>query len=257
MALGDGSAWNEAVPTNSTVANQIDDYNRDLRVGISGRMRMEHVWPASQTSTAEAGYHNYITMQAQTAAPAMAGTTAGAVWVKSSGLDVWFTDSGGTDRQICLLSTAAQTFSGVVSVATSTDGANGIMPKSYIDTRHKVALIQSTASGAINTNSATYVEMDSMTGSASGAGSYLLMFCGSVYGPNNTAFGRATFYVDSTTNSEHIIPSHTSPQNFGMQESITLGAGDHTFAVRWKRDSGDSVNSTAGRILTIQQVATT
>jgi hypothetical protein len=97
MAVGDGVIWNEALPDNSVVANLIDDYDKDLRVGVSARMRVEHIWPASQTATSEAGNHNFITMQLQTAAPVMAATSGGALWVKSSGKDIFLTDSAGTD----------------------------------------------------------------------------------------------------------------------------------------------------------------
>ena len=39
MAVGDGVVWNESLPDNSTLAHQIDDYNRDLRVGVVYRLR--------------------------------------------------------------------------------------------------------------------------------------------------------------------------------------------------------------------------
>ena len=97
MALGEGITWNEALPDNDVVANQIDDYNRDLRVGVRSRMAREHVWSSSQTATSEGGHHNFVTLQLQTGAPTMAGTTGGALWVKSSGKDVFVTDSGAND----------------------------------------------------------------------------------------------------------------------------------------------------------------
>lgn len=99
MALGDGASWDETVPTDSTVANQIDDYNRDLRVGVRGRMAREHIWPSSQSATNEAGHHNYITLQPQAASPAVGGTTAGVLCALTtgSGYALVYKKSGGSD----------------------------------------------------------------------------------------------------------------------------------------------------------------
>lgn len=96
MALGDGAAWNEALPDNDQPAHQIDDYDRDLRVGVRGRMAREHIWPASQAATNEGGHHNFITFQSQTAAPTIAGTTAGGVWVGTD-TALYFTNSAAVD----------------------------------------------------------------------------------------------------------------------------------------------------------------
>jgi hypothetical protein len=71
MGLGDGVIWNEALPDDNTVANQIDDYNRDLRVGVRARMAQEHFWGSAQTGTSEGGLHKYVTLQALTAAPTL------------------------------------------------------------------------------------------------------------------------------------------------------------------------------------------
>jgi len=81
MATGDGIIWNESLPDNTTIANEIDDYDRDLRVGVRSRMALEHVWPSAHTGTSSGGRHTYITFQAQAAAPTMAGTTAGGLYV--------------------------------------------------------------------------------------------------------------------------------------------------------------------------------
>lgn len=63
MALGDGTTWDEATPTDATTATLIDDYNRDLRIGLRSRLALEHEWPASQAATAEGGKHKYLTLQ--------------------------------------------------------------------------------------------------------------------------------------------------------------------------------------------------
>lgn len=87
MAIGDGVIWNEAAPDNSTLAHQIDDYDRDLRLGVRSRMAREHVWPASQTGTGEGGHHQFITFQQQTAAPTLLASSGmvGCLYVGSSG----------------------------------------------------------------------------------------------------------------------------------------------------------------------------
>jgi hypothetical protein len=89
----DGSTWNEASPTNADLANEIDDNMRDIKQGISGRMRHEHVWPASQAATASGGHHSFISFQAQTN-PGVAGTTGGAVFVDTDKA-LKFVDSAG------------------------------------------------------------------------------------------------------------------------------------------------------------------
>ncbi len=88
MALGDGNTWDETEPTDSTVAVNIDDYNRDLRKGIRGRLALEHEFPDSQSATSEAGRHRYISFinQATRPAPAIAGTQIGGLYVKTQGL---------------------------------------------------------------------------------------------------------------------------------------------------------------------------
>ena len=102
MALGDGVNWNESVPDNNTLAYLIDDYDRDLRVGVRKRLDREHVWSDSQTATNEGGHHRYITFQAQTAAPTLIATSAGAIYVgaSSAGYPLMFENSGGTEYTI-------------------------------------------------------------------------------------------------------------------------------------------------------------
>lgn len=95
MALGDGDTWDETTPTNNTTAVQIDDYNRDLRVGVRSRMAHEHEWPDSQSATAQGGQHKYITLQNQATKPTLSGTQVGAIYQKTSAL--YYEDSGGTE----------------------------------------------------------------------------------------------------------------------------------------------------------------
>lgn len=98
----DGSSWNESEPTNSTLANEIDDVARDMKVAIRSRMAQEHVWTSSQTGTGEAGFHRIVSFQAQTAVPSMpvvaSVTQAGMLFVSSGGLT--FQNSAGTTTVI-------------------------------------------------------------------------------------------------------------------------------------------------------------
>ncbi len=100
MALGDGTTWDETEPTDATVAINIDDYNRDLRAGIRGRLALEHEFPDSQSATSEAGRHKYISFQTQAALPgaAIAGTQIGGLYVKTQGL--FFVNTASNEVQI-------------------------------------------------------------------------------------------------------------------------------------------------------------
>lgn len=98
MAL-DGTTWNEATPDNNDLANQIDDYMRDIKLGIRARASQEHVWPSSQTGTSEGGFHRYITFQPQTAAPSLVyglSTQIGALYISSGSKHLIFVDSAGS-----------------------------------------------------------------------------------------------------------------------------------------------------------------
>lgn len=92
MALGDGTQWDETNPQQSTFANTIDSYDRDLRTGVRSRMQNEHVWPSSQTGVSQAGQHLFITIQAQTGAPALSGLQVGTVYMKTDG-NLYFTNT--------------------------------------------------------------------------------------------------------------------------------------------------------------------
>lgn len=90
-----GAQWDEANPTNSTLANEIDDIARDIKIGVRSRMQNEHIWPAVQSATLEGGLHKYITFSVQTAPPDLVvgtATQAGALYV-TSGNALIFTNS--------------------------------------------------------------------------------------------------------------------------------------------------------------------
>jgi len=95
MALGDGITWDETTPTDGTSAVQIDDYNRDLRLGFRSRFAMEHEMPASQSSTAEGGKHKFLTLQAQAIKPTVSGTQIAALYADTAN-NLSFEKSDGT-----------------------------------------------------------------------------------------------------------------------------------------------------------------
>ena len=151
MALGDGTTWDETAPTNATSATQIDDYNRDLRKGISGRLAHEHEFPDSQSATSEGGKHKFMTLQMQTTHPTLAGTQVGAVYQKTDGtggdhfffvnaatqevnlskkLYFWFIDgalSTGTNVSAILdLVSAGKIFSAKANISTVCSSGDGV-----------------------------------------------------------------------------------------------------------------------------------
>lgn len=85
MAIGDGSSWDETNPQQSTLANTLDSYDRDIRIGVRGRMALEHEWPSSQSVTSAAGYHKFITLQNQATKPTLSGTQIAALYTKTVG----------------------------------------------------------------------------------------------------------------------------------------------------------------------------
>lgn len=131
MAIGDGTVWNEALPDNSTLAHQIDDYNRDVRVGVRARMAREHIWTSSQTATNEGGHHQFITFQQSTAAPSLstAITQVGALYCGSSGdgYPLVFENSAGTTYTlVSTVGDAIRTIYPVGSIYISTLSTNPV-----------------------------------------------------------------------------------------------------------------------------------
>lgn len=84
----DGSLWDENNPTNSTLANEIDDIARDIKIGTRSRMQNEHIWPAAETGTGEAGWHTTVSLQTRTATPSVpilnSTTQAGVIFSSSA-----------------------------------------------------------------------------------------------------------------------------------------------------------------------------
>ena len=165
MALGDGTVWNEALPDNTTVANTIDNHNRDLRLGVRSRMALEHVWPSAHTGTSSAGRHTFLTFQAQAAAPTMAGTTAAGLYVTTEAQGALiFVGSDGTETTI--INTAGTIGTGdSVEVAVITGGTLGSIP--ICSSASPTAILALTASAPgltlhtnTNTGASTWEKID-------------------------------------------------------------------------------------------------
>jgi len=69
--------WDETTPTNSTVANLIDDYNRYLRVDLRERLAIDHDFDSSDSGASTQGtigYHDRCTLKVRSA-PTQAADT--------------------------------------------------------------------------------------------------------------------------------------------------------------------------------------
>ena len=101
MALGDGTGWDETIPSDSTVASNIDDYNRDLRIGIADRLGQEHIHPATSSV---GGQHKWITLQALTTFPTLtpSATQVASVFceVVDTKHELFFRNQDGQETQI-------------------------------------------------------------------------------------------------------------------------------------------------------------
>jgi len=123
MALGDGTSWDETAPTDASNAVDIDDYNRDLRIGTRLRMANEHEWASSDSTTSASGMHKFITFQQQTTKAALAGTQISAIYVKSNGL--YFENSAGTEILLAKTGAGDPTASFACSTLSATNLAVG------------------------------------------------------------------------------------------------------------------------------------
>lgn len=134
MPVGDGLTWDEANPQQGTIANQIDSYERDLRKGTRARLQREHVWPATQTGTSEAGCHTYITFQGQTSAPIMPTVLA----VTQSGM--FFMTSGNL---------VFQNSAGALAVLIASSGGLNIASAKYSSTGTLGEMVIGTSGGTL------------------------------------------------------------------------------------------------------------
>lgn len=120
MPLGSGDSWDETNPTNSTLATSIDDYDRDLRIGVRSRMALEHEWPTSQSATNQAGQHKFVTLQNQAAKPTVSGTQLAAVYSKTVGAglqELFYENEAGTEVQLTNRTSPSAASGSVVKIA--------------------------------------------------------------------------------------------------------------------------------------------
>ena len=120
MSVGSGITWDETNPQQSTEASTIDSYERDIRIGTRIRMQWEHWWPSSQTGTAQAGQHTYLTFQQQTAFPGFINNNSGTslqtagIWVDQTN-NIWYTPINSTGTPNYQLMSCTGHFGGKIS----------------------------------------------------------------------------------------------------------------------------------------------
>lgn len=233
MPLGDGSTWDEANPQQSTLANTIDSYNRDIRTGTRLRMANEHIWPSSQTGSSQAGQHVYISLQAQTAVPSMpvvaSVTQAGMIFMSTGGLV--FQNSAGT--VVTLLSSGATG----LNIGGGTYSATGTIGDLLIGTgTGTIRTLAASADGFIlqshtNTGNPTWIDPATLGYMISSTNNLRILFgSGAVSGGSNaavnfsTAFSTTPFVVVSPV----WLPSPGSDENAGMVSAASIGASGFT-----------------------------
>ena len=213
MALGDGSAWDETTPTDATLAVQIDDYNRELRIGVRGRLAREHEWPSSQAATSEAGVHKFITLQNQAAKPTVSGTQIAALYTKTvgSGLqELFYENEAGTEVQISnrgVISAAGtgavlQTVSAITTTAISISSTIPI-DTSIPQTSEGTAIMSRAITPVGGTNPIEIVGIAHVAPNADGDHSILALFVGTTA---NAIYTLITRHSDASR--AKVIPYH-------------------------------------------------
>lgn len=176
MPIGDGSAWDETNPTNSTLATSIDDYDRDLRVGVRSRMSLEHEWPSSQSATNQAGQHKFVTLQNQSAKPTVSGTQLAAVYTKTQGSglqELFWENEAGTEVQLTNRSNPNPASGSVIQVVNG-QSASVVTVNSVLAQDNSVPLdaetVQVTTLSITPSNASNKIYLKGkVTGAASGA----------------------------------------------------------------------------------------
>lgn len=110
----------------------------------------------------------------------------------------------------------------------------------------------------ISTASTSYVDMEDMNVVLSGAGDYLIMYSGNLYGsPTNN--GRFVIDIDGTDEIEGHIIAYSAPAQAAIQfVKTSLPSGDHTFKIQWKTVGSGTVyqrGTEGSRILTVLKIS--
>ena len=227
MALGDGTTWDETLPTDSTTAVSIDDHIRDVRKGIRSRLALEHEFPTSQSATSEAGVHKFITLQNQAAKPTLAGTQVGAVYAKTSAL--FFEDSAGVEIQI-----------------TTGTAVAGLPTLSFSQASTTVAI----AVGA------TWADLTGMTVTMTGSGSYLVWAQVPWYAANT--YPSFAISIDSTRTSIGFVSNPPDSSNYlmcSMNWGAVLTNSAHTFTIQGSGGGNVNAATNATVALTVLRIA--
>lgn len=201
MAIGDGTQWDETNPQQSTLANTIDSYDRDLRVGVRLRMANEHVWPSIQTGSSQAGQHLFITLRAQTAAPGLSGSQVASVYVDSTPNLIF--NNGSTNY----------TLNAGFIVLSATDTTPGYLA-SKITTG--LAIIGTTAGSPLGVSAAF--------------GAWSSLSAGTTY--QATADGLVVAFMNNTNNNSLLrgySDSSTSPSTLRSASSLNSGAAGASY----------------------------
>lgn len=241
MALGDGSSWDESLPTNATLAVQIDDYDRDLRVGVRSRMALEHEWPTSQSATNQAGQHKFITLQNQAAKPTIAGTQLAAIYTKTVGAglqELFWENEAGTEVQISHRAKAGASIqilpflstTAIANLAVIPYAGTGAVPNNTQGTQVLVGTITPTS-----TSSLLKVDITAQMGGASAGNCQVGLYNAIISATDAIAVGAATIHASQ------IVPVHFT--YYVSAPSTTA----NTFTVRAGAPAADSdFNSSNG-----------
>ena len=267
MSVGDGVVWSESLPDNSTLAHQIDDYDRDLRVGVRSRMAHEHVWGSSQTGTAEGGFHKFITFQSQTATPTLiaASNQVGCLFVGSSGAGypLVFENSAGstvtlvnsafgipiitTGTQGGVVMASSANPSGVIVVAA---GAENSILTSHTTTgaadwksigyhlNSGITVQQATGTTDITGNS-SFADMTDMSLSVVVAtGDTVIIDFNTAIHTNNTGAQFSILRDSTTLATNHCYCISDAPTPCHVQYVDTPAAGTYTYKIQWRSWTG-------------------
>lgn len=257
MPVGDGSAWDETNPTNSTLAISIDDYDRDMRIGVRSRMALEHEWPSSQSATNQAGQHKFVTLQQQASKPTLSGTQLGAVYMKTvgSGLqELFWENEAGTEVQLTsrgvggnLIAMTGTVIRSVVTVTATNIPIDGSEPQ--LAEGDQVMTFTHTPQSATNLGKISFIAPFFMSGD-NGLRSVMALF-------NNASTALSTGLMGVGADEYGQIPLEWFG-TFGTTGAITFqirGAKNATgsLIVNGRSGGGSALGNANGMVFTVQE----
>ena len=291
-------SWSEATPIGTDYIRVGDDRIRELKTQIREIITVDHKMDSSGQA-ATWGHHEQVTLieaadigTGAVGVPILGAQTAGGkaelVFTDEDDKDVQLTSAG---KLYLPLATDQGPFTGdwsfdelalVEDTAPSTAADEGKLytkdsggqPELFFREESDGDEVQLTKGGAlkgalssdqatgsddISTASTSYVDMTDMSVTISGAGDYLIMFSGNMYG-STTNRGLFVIDIDGTdeSNSEGHIVAYTASAQSSVQYLKTLAAGSHTIKIQWKTVSSGTVyqkGAQGKRILTVIRIA--